>query len=238
MATQSSWERRVDDSGSVVFDVSPARGSITFLVLYAFGLVFATVFFGVIGLVVLLVAECVRVTKPDQPTPWHKVSDIPAYVLLGAVLGAGLQTVGWWFRDGRHMLRSHTYRRPVTITVNKQGLASRGRLYPLQDVGELAIHAWLQSTKDFKFGGDDVVIVGGGAVGALAAATTQTQRAVARAVYSGVASLRQRHIDRSLILVLRTRQSSQWHVIAGGLTRDCADSLVNGLLDALRKARG
>ena len=71
-----------------MFDVSPARGSITFLVLYAFGLVFATVFFGVIGLVVLLVAECVRVTKPDQPTPWHKVSDIPAYVLLGAVLGA------------------------------------------------------------------------------------------------------------------------------------------------------
>jgi len=61
VATQSSWERRVDDSGSVVFDVSPARGSITFLVLYAFGLVFATVFFGVIGLVVLLVAECVRV---------------------------------------------------------------------------------------------------------------------------------------------------------------------------------
>lgn len=53
MSTQASFQRRIDDPDSVVFEVTPARGSIAFLARAIAGVVFGTLIFGIIAAMVL-----------------------------------------------------------------------------------------------------------------------------------------------------------------------------------------
>lgn len=53
MSTQASFQRRIDDPDSVVFEVTPARGSIAFLARAIAGVVFGTLIFEIIAAMVL-----------------------------------------------------------------------------------------------------------------------------------------------------------------------------------------
>lgn len=142
---------------------------------------------------------------------------------LGIFLGLALAGVFYWLIEWRHFLTSQRYRKPVTIKVNSQGLTKDGQLYAMKDIAELEIRASGKAPDNAQ-----VVATGGSAVSS----------AVSNVGIKAGNAARRRQAERSFLLTIRTKQSSQTQVIAGGLTLDCAQSLMNDLTAALGTARG
>jgi len=216
VATKSSFQRRDGDAGTVVFEVRPARGSIRFMILT---IVSFFVLVGVLWVITALIGELI-------------LGGLPGLVTM--VLGVALAITFFWFIEWRHAVTSHRYREPVTLTISDQGLSKDGHLYPIQEIAELKVSAPGKAPDNRLDDWGGPAFVGTDFVSAAASGHIQTMKDVSRGVARGADSIRRLHANRSFVLTIRTKRSSEAEVIAGGLTPECARALAQDLGELLR----
>lgn len=142
------------------------------------------------------------------------IYQFPDFWILGLVplaIGLVVLSVG-----ARHRKRS-------TITVSGDVLVSGKMKFPLADIGALSARA------GSAFNTDDP---------GQAIYTTPVGRQVLGGKSSSVLlmkALARRVVERSYLVTLRTRQGSKEHVLAGGLTPECAEALRDEITSELAR---
>lgn len=181
----------VAESGTAVFDVTPARAS------WAIVLFCTVIFLAGYGLY-----RADQNTGHAGPLPfliWVFVPVFGYFLLIGA-------------RD----------RKPARLTVSDQTLSTGARSWLLAEIASLQVRKGSRSgerevgtimTTDLATG----ITTGGRPTSAL----------IAQAIGGRMA-------ERSYLLTVRTRSSSEEHVLAGGLTPECAEALLHDLNERLR----
>ncbi|MDP1900170.1 MAG: hypothetical protein Q8K96_06925 [Rubrivivax sp.] len=208
MTSTSSFSRR-EVGEAVHFDVTPARSSLGFVLLFApmtlAGLLITTVIGAAVG------------------------------GAFGAVVGFAVPAVFLWWRIWRNYLCSLAHRQPMTISVDPSGLRSGTQQFAAGDIVELNLHSGYEDPDTRPLATSPTVWVTDSPAFAAAHAATNI---VSSAVLGATSSLRdglfERQAARSFMLTIRCKQSNQSQVLTGGLTRDCAEALMNDIAAALR----
>lgn len=176
----SRFTRRSDESGSAVFDVTPARVSWTII-----GLSVVAVFAGFVF-----------------PPLWLFVGVLGFFLFIGA----------------RHRV-------PVRCSVSGDMLRVGDRSWPISDI------AGLQVRRGSRRGTEEVGTVVTTVPGTgIVTGGKPTSALVGKALGGRMA-------ERSYLLTVRTRRSSEEEVIAGGLTLDCAEALLHDLQECVAEAK-
>ena len=115
------------------------------------------------------------------------------------------------------------YRKRSTITVSSDALVSGKMNFPLADITALTVRAGSAFNTDDPGQAIYTTPVGGQVHGGKSSSVLFT-KALARRV-----------VERSYLVILRTRQGSKEHVLAGGLTPDCAEALRDDITSELAR---
>jgi hypothetical protein len=217
---QPSIRRRDGGSDSIVLDVTPAPASFFYIAVVSVGALGLSFFLGlIVGLVAGVMAHSAAVGR-----------------LVGVVIGPGAIGIYWWFKEWRYVARSEKYRKPVTLRIDTEGLSKDRRVYPIKDIAAFEVSASLSLYNQEWPQADTAIIAGSDWRSMAAASTTQLQTALARGSARFASWARRRQENRSFNVALRTKESNQLEVLAGGLTQACARSLKNDLAQALTEA--
>jgi hypothetical protein len=167
-------------------------------------------------------------------------------ILIGAAIGGGLggfigfvaAAIILWMGIWRHFFESQRWRKPVTLVVDGNGLKFNGEIIPLRQIAEFNVRPGgkgpdvtpIASSSNFV-----VASTSGGAAAAVYAANVSSAvgGAASRLGAKAGNALRERQAMSSCLLTLRTTQGSGVQVLAGGLTPDCARSLMDDLSAAV-----
>lgn len=109
------------------------------------------------------------------------------------------------------ILRGAKYRKPVELVLSAEGLSNGDEVWRTEEIAELGID------KSFKIAEGPIVATSRG---------VPTSTLIGRAIGN-------RQAERSYLVQIRREGSSQWSVLAGGLTLGCAQSLVQELKHAI-----
>ncbi len=205
---------RRDEPGFVHFDVSPARSSLSYLLVLGPASVLGTIIVGVIG---------------------AAIADT-----IGALVGVALAAVFLWFRFWRSFVKSQEHRRAVTLSVGKGGLQQGATFLAVGDIAELRVRQAIAGPNAAPLASaSSFVVYGEGAVGAAAAYGAHVGNVVGRGIDKTASAVRNNLLGkqamRSMVLTARSRAGSQDTVLAGGLTLDCAESLMADVSLALKQ---
>lgn len=219
IGSEASFERS-DEPERTVLRVVPARPSVSYILLTTFQFcVYAVV--------------CVLVAAFTLKGDWS----IPAGIAAAFALN-------WWV-DWRHFARSQWYRRRTALIVTSEGLGAGEGQFPIDDIADFHIRAAGSSpeTALIVSSSGGAVFVGSGVGGMMAANAMAGASNAMNAAFAASQNLGRnlrnhiirRQRERSYLLTIRSKQGSKTKVLAGGLTLDCAESLMNDLVAALRK---
>lgn len=112
-AAEAKFVRRSDVGGQVVFDITPARPSLTFIVFRA----------GVSAIVFLLLVSFMGARSGSLAFIGFGIWLLVTFILF------------------RPLLRSQIHRKPVTLTISAQALSNGQRHFPLTDIAQLNVRS-------------------------------------------------------------------------------------------------
>ena len=169
--TNASFYRR-DQDGSAHFEVTPARTSLSYLLVLGPASLLGVIIVSVIG------------------------------GAVGGTVGALVSIIGsvvfLWFRFWRSFVKNQEHRKPATISVGNGGLKSGTEFFPVNEIVELNIRqgiagldsAPLASTSSF-------IVFGKGALGAAAAYGAHVGNVVGRGIDKAASAWRMQHGRRN-----------------------------------------
>ncbi len=158
--------------------------------------------------------------------------------LIGAVLGLAIPFIFFWRVEWRHFFASQKYRRHNQIKVSPQGVETSGHVIPLDQVTHLELRAGGSEPEDAPIvaQGEDFPTDAAKMVDSASSSDDMPAMVEADDTLPAVADpVRGQLAERSYLLTMRPRQSSELKVLAGGLTLDCGQSLVHDLSQAIKK---
>jgi hypothetical protein len=212
--------RRIDQGpDQVVFDIEPASPSGMFVLITFLSQVVLTLFLGSIIFAVITATL-------EQP-------------LIGAILGITIPFILFWVVEWRYFFMSQKYRRHRQIKVTPQGLDTEDQHIPLEQVTHLELRASGSEPEEAPVVmQSDELPEDRRMMDDRQAMDDESRLVMAQAddLIPEVADpARGQMAERSYLLTMRPKQSSELAVLAGGLTLDCGEALLHDLSDAIRE---
>lgn len=154
-------------------------------------------------------------------------------LLLGPIAPVGLVIAGGvlWLIEWRHFVSSNRHRRPVKLRIAAGGIGVGKRQLLGSDIAEFEVATGWKKREPAA----TVTVAGGTGIAGTAAVTSA---AFSTAGAQLGASMRRRQAERSYLLLVRAKDTSEPEVLVGGLTYDCARRLMDDVSSDLRSAGG
>lgn len=207
MSAESTYSRRGTSTGTR-WDVTPAAASKGFIVFYV-----------PVSAAAALVAAVIGAAIGE---------------FLGLLIGLAIAAALLWFGIWKNYMGSFGHRQPASITVDEQALRAGTSSFARHDIAELGVFPGYEgpaarpvATSSAFATNNPAMMAAHGATQIASSVVIGCTKALREKVFTSQA-------DRSLLLKLRLKQGPHWHVLAGGLSPDCAHALMTDLAAELR----
>jgi hypothetical protein len=215
MQAISTFHRSSEGPNQIVFEIDPARSSGIFLLTTLLGQFIVTLVLG--GAIFIVITYAIG--KP----------------LIGAALGLAATFALFWMVEWRHYFVSQRYRKHRQIKISPKGVEAGGHIIPQNQITHLELRACADEPEQAPViarGEPFTTDLAGGGYATDEPAVTDV---AAQDVDESNPPVRGQLAERSYLLTMRPRQSTELKVLAGGLTLECGQALVHDLSDAIRE---